>query len=101
MSFFTTLNLFNLSVNPKNSVILVARSKRKGVLKKDQIRFMEILAKSVADRDPSLVKEILLILGRAMYSGKTDSDLEALMEYRHLMYLARRVKDRVRKRLAR
>jgi hypothetical protein len=62
MSFFTTLNLFNLSVNPKNSVILVARSKRKGVLKKDQIRFMEILAKSVADRDPSLVKEILLIL---------------------------------------
>lgn len=62
---------------------------------------MEILAKSVADRDPSLVKEILLILGRAMYSGKTDSDLEALMEYRHLMYLARRVKDRVRKRLVR
>jgi len=62
MSFFTTLNLFNLSVNPKNSVILVARSKRKGVLKKDQIRFMEILAKSVAEMDPSLVKEILLIL---------------------------------------
>jgi len=101
MSFFTTLNLFNLSVNPKNSVILVARSKRKGVLKKDQIRFMEILAKSVAEMDPSLVKEILLILGRPMYPGKTDSDLEALMEYRHLMYLARKVKDRVRKRLVR
>ena len=68
---------------------------------KDQIRFMEKLAKSVAERDPSLVKEILLILGRAMYPGKTDSDLEGLMEYRHLMYLARKVKDRVRKRLVR
>ena len=65
---------------------------------KDQIRFMEKLAKSVAEMDPSLVKEILVILGRAMYPNKTDSDLEALMEYRHLMYLARKVKDRVRKR---
>jgi len=59
---------------------------------------MEKLAQSVGKRDPSLVKEILLILGRAMYPNKRDSDLEALTEYPHLMYLARKVKDRIRKR---
>lgn len=65
----------------------------------DQIRVMEILVRSMVEKDPSLCKEVLLALGENMYPDRTD--LDDWMEYRFLLDLARRVKERVWKGLTR
>jgi hypothetical protein len=59
----------------------------------DQVRVMNMLARSVARKAPELGRENLLPLGKSMSPGGTDSDDWA--EYRFLINLVQRAKDKV------
>lgn len=60
----------------------------------DQVRVLNMLARSVARKAPELGRENLLPLGKSMYPGGIDSDQWA--EYRFLINLVQRAKNKVR-----